>query len=278
MKNIIMKLLIILGLLNLNTACHDRPKVIVKSINNDKQLRSISDSLQKVETPKIKQHLKRDIPVIADKAYFEDGIEESLASMFRNKNSKDVDDKISEIEKDPKINAGEKRYWKSYLLYNESLYYKSALKDSDKASKLIDKAIEELEENLKTSEDYALYAACKSFSVQFANMTQLGKIAAQVSENANKSLELNVKNIRAYYVLASNNFYTPKMFGGSTKVEEYAIKGLACPNSLDENFYSPYWGKPHLYSILIRYLQAENRKDDADKYRKLAKNEFPNQF
>lgn len=273
MKN--MKNLILLGLINLNVACGNQNTTIPKTIKNDTILKAINDSIQK-------SNLSTNTKIIENKikvnTFYEDSIEEALTSMFANKNFKEIDAKLTLIDNDTKISTASKIYWKSYIFYNKSIFYKSVLGDDDNAGKNIDLAIESLEENSKNSEDFALLAACKSFSIQFANMTQLGKISGEVSDFANKALELNSKNIRAYYVLASNNFYTPKMFGGMTKVEEYSLKGLASPNSLNDDFYSPYWGKTRLYEIYIAYLESENRKEDAEKYRNIAKKEFPNQF
>lgn len=222
--------------------------------------------------------ISTDHVTFTDKTYFEDGIEEVIVGMFSTKNLKPINNKISLIDSDMKMTKQSKNYWKAYLLYNQSLYYKGMLKDESEASKSIDIAIETLEKSLMTSDDYALLAACKSFSIQFASITQLAKISGEVTEDANKSTELNSKNIRAFYVLASNNFYTPKMFGGMIKVEEYCLKGLACPNSLDGGYYSPYWGKPKIYALYIKFLESENRKEEAQKYRAVAKKDFPGQF
>jgi len=273
-----MKNLILLSLINLNIACGNQTTTTPKTIRNDTTLKNINDSLQKNTYLVNTKSIEKENNITIHNVDYEDSIEEALTSMFVNKNFKEVDAKLILIENDTKISTENKIYWKSYIFYNKSIFYKSSLKNDDNASKNIDLAIENLEKNPKTSEDFALLAACKSFSIQFANMTQLGKISAEVSDNANKALELNSKNIRAYYVLASNNFYTPKMFGGMTKVEEYSLKGLACPNTLSDDIYSPYWGKPKLYAIYIKYLETENRKEDAEKYKNIAKKEFPNQF
>ncbi len=272
-----MKYLIIISLLNLSVACGNPKAPVQKTVNNDKLLKSINDSIQKGNNKIIKNSEKIILKPVVE-TYYEDSIEEAILKMFTEKDIKYIEAQLASVEKDSKIKLEDKRYWIAYILYNKSMFYRGIQKDDNSASKTIDLAIETLNKNSETSENLALLATCKSFSIQFANMTQLATIAAQVVEDANKSLELNPKNIRAYYVLASNNFYTPKMFGGMTQVEEFALKGLACPNSADEGFYSPYWAKPRLYSIYIRYLEGENRKEDALKYKAIAKKEFPNQF
>ncbi len=128
-------------------------------------------------------------------------------------------------------------------------------------------------EKAKTSEDYALLAACTSFSIQFANFTQMGRISAKIKEYAGKSLELNPKNLRAYYVLTSNNFYTLKMFGGGNQVEEYSAKALVCPSHLSKGFYAPSWVKAELYRVLIQYYKAEKKSEKVKNYEQLFKKE-----
>jgi hypothetical protein len=271
-----MKNLILISLISLNISCGNQTTTIPKTIKNDTTLKAINDSLQKITVSTNTKVIEKEKTIIVNIEDYEDSIEEALASMFVNKNFKEIDAKLNLISNDTEISTSNKTYWKCYIFYNKSIFFKTTLKDDDNASKTIDLAIENLEKNPKTSEDFALLAACKSFSIQFANMTQLSKISGEVLDYANKALELNSKNIRAYYVLASNNFYTPKMFGGMSKVEEYSLTGLACPNTLNDDTYSPYWGKPKLYALYIKYLETENRKEDAEKYKIIAKKEFPN--
>ena len=276
-----MKTLIFLSILNLGFSCSNKPNDSVKTIGNDKQLIQIVDSLESSNSNNNIQEErnteKRDT-ITQENIQYEDFIEEAISKTFKEKKISHLDKKIEELDNDKKINKSYKIYWKTYMYYYKSLFYKNSLKDDDEASKYIDLAILEIEQNLISTEDYALYASCLSFSIQFANMTQLSRISSKVEENANKALELNNKNIRAYLVLASHNFYTPKMFGGMTKVEENAIKGIACPNSLSNDYYEPYWGKPRLYEILIKYYESEKRKEDVIKIKQLAKKEFPNTF
>lgn len=278
-----MKTIILIAIVNLSTSCNEK-KVDVKTMNNDKELISIVDSLSKkdnistasVSDSKIAQPNKdRNIENVSEQ--YEDTLDKNISDAIAQKKPELMDGIINDIKNDKKISSDYKKYWSSYVYYKQSILYRN-MKDNDGASKSIDLSIDSLKDNLKTSEDYALYAACKSFSTQFANMTQLGSIAAEVQENAEKSLELNPKNVRAYYVLASQNFYTPKMFGGMTKVEEYGIKGIACPLSQDEEFYTPYWGKVDLYMILLKYYETEKKPKELAKINDLAKKEFPSFF
>lgn len=278
-----MKILLLLSVLNINLSCNNKAKENLKTLKNDKQLIQIVDSIENanksalITLKKIEVTAKKDT-IIQDNTQYEDFLEEAIEKMFKEKNISYLNEKINELYKDNKINKSNKIYWSTYLNYYKSLFYKNIHNNDDEASKYIDIAISTIENNLITTEDYALYASCLSFSIQFANMTQLGRISSKVEENANKSIELDNKNVRGYLVLASHNFYTPKMFGGMKKVEENAIKGIGCPNSSSIDYYAPYWGKPRLYEILIKFYTGEKRDDDAKKIKQLAKKEFPNSF
>ncbi|GEM55589.1 hypothetical protein B0A58_15470 [Flavobacterium branchiophilum NBRC 15030 = ATCC 35035] len=245
------------------------------SVTNTKTTTLKDKSLvKKTEEITTKESVSKD-SVVNDDSSYEDDIEVAISQSFQKRDSEILETAISKVEKDLKISLNYKTYWKTYLYYNLSLLY-TALKDDDKASFTIDTAIETIEEKANSSEDFALLAACKSFSLKFANMTKLASISAEVGELANKSLELNPKNMRAYYVLATNNFYTPKMFGGMVKVEEYSLKALDCPYSISENYYAPYWCKPKVYQIYIQYLNMEKKESEAKKIKEKAKKEFPN--
>lgn len=168
-----------------------------------------------------------------------------------------------------------KAYWKAYLHYYEAVYYKTIVKKEKKAEEAIDAALTILEaKTYENSEYYALLAACTSFSIQYVNIIKLSKVSSNVLAYAQKSLTLNKANMRAYWVLASHNFHTPKMFGGMEKVEEYARKGLACPNALDVTPYSPSWGRAELYSLLIQYYELEGRTSDLEEVKKKYSTQF----
>ena len=84
-------------------------------------------------------------------------------------------------------------------------------------------------------------------------------------EYAKKALETNANNLRAYYALALNNFYTPKVFGGGSEVEFYLKKALSLTETTKtEN--KPSWGKESVYELLIKHYQKEEKGSFATKY------------
>ena len=69
----------------------------------------------------------------------------------------------------------------------------------------------------KNTEDYALLASVQNLAIQFRSGMGAGKLSSQAVENARTALQMDSTNLRAWYVLASNDFYTPAFFGGGKR-------------------------------------------------------------
>lgn len=212
------------------------------------------------------------------KKIFQDEVDSVISESFQKGKMVDLEHFQKGIEGDKGMNTHQKRYWKTYLQYYKALIYKK-LKQEDRAEHAIDSAVSFLQDNLMGSEEYALLAACKSLSMPYANVISLASLSSEVKSLARKALKMNPDNLRAYYVLCSQNFHTPKMFGGMARVEEYAIEGLKCPNSLHpESRYAPRWGRPLIYRILIEFYKGEKNKAKMLEYKRRAEREFPDKF
>lgn len=150
-------------------------------------------------------------------------------------------------------------YWIAYGKYYESLYY---LKTSDKKkamSKLND-AIQTLDNvKDKNSESLALLAYLHSFSIQYLGGSSAASMANKVKSNAQLALQSDSTNLRAWYVLASNDYYTPVAFGGGQKCEKYLLKAVSLDEQTIPNTYMPSWGKVEAYSLLIDFYY--NKED-----------------
>jgi tetratricopeptide (TPR) repeat protein len=119
------------------------------------------------------------------------------------------------------------RYWLSYARYHQALFASEIQQDKKEAESFIDKAISLLEPLKKDSESLALLSLQTGYSIRFKGyfaMIGLGQDSRTFAETA---LKRNPNNLRAYYALALNNFYTPKVFGGGTEVEDILKKALA---------------------------------------------------
>ena len=168
-------------------------------------------------------------------------------------------------------------YWQAYLQFYLSLYYLET-GNRKAASGAIDEGIQLLEKAKgKSSEDYALLSMLQGFGLQFKGM-QAMFIASRVKKNAKTAIALDSNNLRAYYVYASNDFYTPEAYGGGKECEKYLLKAISLPVQKEKSDYLPSWGKEESYELLVRYYMRKDKRDLAKKYVHEALREFPDSY
>lgn len=168
-------------------------------------------------------------------------------------------------------------YWKSYLQFYSSIYY---LKKGDKktAEKEIDKGIDWLNDmKSKNSEDYALLAMLQGFGIQFKGMKAM-IVSSTIKKNIKRAIAIDSTNLRAYYVYASDDFHTPKKYGGGEEAEEYLLKAISFPVQKIKNDYLPSWGKEESYEMLIKLYIKKEKWELAKKYFQEGIKEFPESY
>ena len=135
-------------------------------------------------------------------------IMEAFMSAFLDKNNYEIESIIDELS-DSYEDSGNKifLYWKGYALYYNSVAYLKN-REAKKSNRELTQGIELMEsiEN-KNSEDYALLSLLHSFSCLFTGYPMILETYEKCSDCAEKALELNKNNIRAYYVLANSDMY-----------------------------------------------------------------------
>ena len=167
-------------------------------------------------------------------------------------------------------------YWKAYALYHNSLYYLKSAKEEKKAGSILTEGIDLLVSvEQKNSEDYALLSMMQCLSCHFAGFPKVIKAARSSVKSIEQAIELDKNNLRAYYVYANNDFYTPEKFGGCKKVEEYALKALSLPAQPNEDPLHPSWGRQETYELLVSYYLKKKNREAAEKYIELGLKEFP---
>ncbi len=169
------------------------------------------------------------------------------------------------------------QYWRAYLQFYLSIYY---LNKGDKktAEKEIDKGLNWLEEmKNKNSEDYALLSEMLGFSIQFKPLKAMF-LGPEAQDYATLAIKLDSTNLRAYYVYASNDFYTPEAFGGGKEAEKYLLKALSLPAQKIANEYLPSWGREESYELLIKLYIKKEKWELAKKYFKQGIKEFPESY
>ncbi|MEL7342181.1 MAG: hypothetical protein AAGM67_16985, partial [Bacteroidota bacterium] len=162
--------------------------------------------------------------------------------------------------------------------YYSAIYY-GANGQKDKSERTINQAIERLE-NLKgkNAEDYALLSLAQSYSIQFQSSFKAVMISSRVKANGEKALAIDPANLRAYYVLASNDYYTPEKYGGGTKAESYLLKALEQPDQAVANPYLPSWGRAEAYEMLIKFYIKKQAWDKAKTQYQAATQHFPDHY
>lgn len=170
------------------------------------------------------------------------------------------------------------QYWLAYAQYYKSIYFLK-MGNKKQSKKVVQDAIIGLEkQGAKDSEELALLALMQSFSIQFSAGMGAGIISARVKENANESIKLDSTNIRGWYVLANNDYYTPKQFGGGKKAEEYLLKAISLPEQKIKNPIMPSWGKSDSYFLLISFYIDGEEMEKAKKIFIKAKELYPNNY
>lgn len=187
----------------------------------------------------------------------------------------DLYDKLSKLNKTRNNNIV--TYWSSYTQFYLTIYFMQT-NDQVKAKKTVDLGVSLMDEMpRKTSDDYVLLSRLQGLSLQFAGMKAMF-ISQAMIKNGKIALELDENNIRANFIYANNDFFTPAIYGGGKKAEKYFLKAIALPSQLIQNDYLPSWGKEESYEYLIRLYIRNKQWDSAKKYSKEALYLFPDNF
>lgn len=220
------------------------------------------------------EQIKSDTILVGIQNKIYDAFVQSLMSKD-NKALSELSNNLDELNKSKKQSLI--LYWQSYLQFYSSIYY---LKKGDKeiAEKEIDKGINWLNEmKNKNSEDYALLAMLQGFGIQFKGMKAMF-VSSDIKKNLKKAIAIDTTNLRAYYVYASNDFHTPKKYGGGKETEEYLLKAISLPIQKVKNDYLPSWGKEEAFEMLIKFYIKNEKWDLAKKYYKKGIAAFPKSY
>lgn len=167
-------------------------------------------------------------------------------------------------------------YWQSYARSMETIYFMRN-KQAKEAEHIINRACDDMAKiGKKNAEDYALLASLQNLAIQFRSGMGAGKLSSQAVENARTALQMDSTNLRAWYVLATNDFYTPAFFGGGKKTERYLLKALSYPAQQVPNPYMPSWGREEAYQLLLTYYVQKELYEQARVLLNAAQKEYPN--
>ncbi len=209
-------------------------------------------------------------------------IQKKVLDAFVQAKISQTDKPIADLEKDlmvrMKNNNSIVTYWYSYVCYYHSIYFMTT-KDDKGSSGILDEGIKQLENvTNKNSEHLALLALMESLSMQYAPGMEVPFISKRIKQNADKALQLDPINLRAYYVLGSNDFYTPEQYGGGKKAEGYLLKAIKLKDQSVTNPYLPSWGRSNAYEMLIRHYIKHEQFAEAKKVYQEAVAYFPDDY
>lgn len=169
-------------------------------------------------------------------------------------------------------------YWSSYCQYYQSLFFLK-MGQRELSEKKINSAIQTLDTlNDKNSEEYALLAFLQSFSLQFRNSGDIDEWSKKINYNGQKSVDINSKNLRGWYVLGNSDLHLPASYGGGTKCEKYLLKAISLNERTQENCSLPSWGKSESYYALISYYIVIEKNKKAKKTLKKALEKYPDDY
>lgn len=210
-------------------------------------------------------------------------IQQKIMTAFTNGKITQSDKDLNSLEQSLlTLNSNKKNsiitYWYSYICYYHSILSFTE-NDKEKSEETLEKGIKQLNDlSPKNAEHLALLALMESFSIQYALGIEVPFISKRIKQNAQKALQLDSLNLRAYFVLGSNDFYTPEQYGGGKKAEGYLLKTITLNDQTVANPYLPSWGKNSAYEMLIRLYLNRKQYPEAKKYYQEAIALYPNDY
>lgn len=173
------------------------------------------------------------------------------------------------------IDSPESRYWQAYSLFQVAILRNNA-HDKDHARQYVDRAIRVLDQlPVKDSEDYALMALMRAFSIRFVSFFNVSGVAQQAKTDGLKAIETDSTNLRAFLVAGLNDFYTPVMFGGQKEAEALFRRAVALgdqPGALHSNV---HWGQDQAFEYLCTFYNQRGQRLQAEAVRQRAALRFP---
>jgi tetratricopeptide (TPR) repeat protein len=206
-------------------------------------------------------------------------IDQAFVGSLMGKDQQALSDLLGELEAYHAASGRDlAQYWMSYLQYYQAIYHLQ-MDEEKRAEQATEAALARLERlDAPNSEDYALMAMIKGFSIQFAAGIKSPFLGAKAKKYGEQALAIDSTNLRAYFVLASNDYYTPEQFGGRKQVESYLKKALALPAQSVPNPYLPAWGREAAHEMLIKFYLSQERYEEAKTQFRAANEEFPDSY
>lgn len=159
------------------------------------------------------------INLTANDANYVEAMKENFAAIAEAKSYEDFRDISNGFQRIAQAEKAEwhPQYYSSYVLLLATFMLEES--DKSKKDKMLDAALDLVESADKAfpnnSEILTLKAFVLSMKIEIDPMNRGMKFGMQVNTLISKAIELDGKNPRAYFLKATNLYYTPEQFGGS---------------------------------------------------------------
>ena len=192
-------------------------------------------------------------------------IEKAMSESFELGSSQPLDKILMELGETP--NTGNQHwveYWTAYALYHRSMYEAYGIKDAETAQNTVKETIEILD-NLdeKNSEDFALLAHIKGFSLQWVSGLSIIGESGKAENWGEKAMQLGPQNPRAFFVSGTYDYHKPTFVGGGKKAKKLLEKSLELYEDSIPNPLLPSWGMGDAYAMLVMVHMRKEENDQA---------------
>ncbi|WP_439881016.1 hypothetical protein ACSX1A_17945 [Pontibacter sp. MBLB2868] len=193
---------------------------------------------------------------LAQQGNYESAMAKNIQALGNAKTVKEYQQTANIFER---IASAEQGQW--LPLYYATLSFINMCKperESDKKDLYLDKAQEQLNKALhlqpKESELHALQGLLHMTRIQISPMVRGMKYSGLATEALEKAKNLNPDNPRAYYLMGTNLYYTPSMFGGGPEAAKPQFEQAKAKFDLQKQAptLTPAWGKSQNESMLAR--------------------------
>lgn len=195
---------------------------------------------------------------VEEQVYQRYAIAQSMGSLAPLQTLVDWLDSLGRTEQNPRTD-----YWIAFTQKYIGFYH-IARNDGRAALRAFDEGIKRLEgKSTRECDDYALMCSLAGWGMPYAGIRSPER-ARTLNAYGEKALMMDSLNVRVWVVLGENDLFSPGIFGGGSRAEEYFRRALTLPDQRIRDPFAPVWGREPAYAYLVEMLRKERRCAEAD--------------
>ncbi len=168
-------------------------------------------------------------------------------------------------------------YWYSYAVFKRSVALalgdENSIKEAKNGAALSIDVLRKIPD--KNSEEYALLAYVKGFTLQWVKGISIFKESKRAEKWANEAVILDPRNPRAYYVYGNHDYHVPRIAGGGRKARELLVKAIELFQNAVPHPIVPSWGMAETYAALAKVYIKEKDFEKSKKILSEGLSKFP---